>query len=302
MPCVHNRAASFSVRSANPLRTDPTRTGLQRRAFIAAINRRFDVLSASVTRYLVELDMLGLGGGTTLRSVSSLIGMAEFEFTTDPAKLLAFNQWFRAEVERLVLSGIWTSPTGSIATGPWVTKFLYEAYRRGMTNAFMAAKATGSLNAAATLDQFLLQGFTAENASRVAFLASRTFEGLKGITGQMSADMSRILAQGMLRGDSISKIARAMTNQIDGLPKDRAMMIARTEIIAAHAEGQLDTFASLGIDQLGIKAEWTTAGDERVCPECADREGQLFTVDEARGLIPLHPNCRCTWTPAEVSR
>jgi len=29
-------------------------------------------------------------------------------------------------------------------------------------------------------------------------------------------------------------------------------------------------------------------------------EGEVFTVEEAHGMIPLHPNCRCTWIPAEA--
>ena len=45
-------------------------------------------------------------------------------------------------------------------------------------------------------------------------------------------------------------------------------------------------------------AEWTTAGDERVCPECGGWEGIKMTIEEARGMIPLHPNCRCDWLPA----
>ena len=25
--------------------------------------------------------------------------------------------------------------------------------------------------------------------------------------------------------------------------------------------------------------------------------GREFPVDEARGVIPVHPNCRCVWVP-----
>ena len=38
----------------------------------------------------------------------------------------------------------------------------------------------------------------------------------------------------------------------------------------------------------------------RVCPDCGGYEGEIFTVDEAEGIIPLHPNCRCCWIPSEV--
>lgn len=45
----------------------------------------------------------------------------------------------------------------------------------------------------------------------------------------------------------------------------------------------------------GLAAEFTTQGDDKVCPECELLAGEEYTVDEARGVIPVHPNCRCTW-------
>ena len=43
--------------------------------------------------------------------------------------------------------------------------------------------------------------------------------------------------------------------------------------------------------QVLMQAEWSTAGDDRVCPECASLEGKVYTLDEIEGLIPVHPNC-----------
>lgn len=31
------------------------------------------------------------------------------------------------------------------------------------------------------------------------------------------------------------------------------------------------------------------------CPQCLPLDGQVFTIKEARGLIPRHVNCRCSW-------
>ena len=46
-----------------------------------------------------------------------------------------------------------------------------------------------------------------------------------------------------------------------------------------------------------VKAEWMTAGDDRVCPICASLQGQVFSLDEIEPLIPRHPNCRCIALP-----
>jgi hypothetical protein len=75
--------------------------------------------------------------------------------------------------------------------------------------------------------------------------------------------------------------------------------LARTEIIHAHAEGQLDAFELLKVEGVQVLAEWSTAGDEIVCELCSDLEGVVMTIKEARGSLPRHPNCRCAWVPAD---
>jgi hypothetical protein len=41
-----------------------------------------------------------------------------------------------------------------------------------------------------------------------------------------------------------------------------------------------------------------TAGDDKVCQDCEDiAEGGPYEIDEARDLIPAHPNCRCAFVP-----
>lgn len=70
--------------------------------------------------------------------------------------------------------------------------------------------------------------------------------------------------------------------------------------IRAHAEGQLDSFKTLGVEEVGVAVEWATANDDKVCPKCQSLEGIVLKIDEARGLLPRHPNCRCAFLPANV--
>jgi len=48
-----------------------------------------------------------------------------------------------------------------------------------------------------------------------------------------------------------------------------------------------------------MMAEWATAGDDRVCDECASLEGKIFTLEEIESMIPRHPQCRCIALPIE---
>lgn len=81
----------------------------------------------------------------------------------------------------------------------------------------------------------------------------------------------------------------------------RAKLIARTEAARAQAEGQLDEFEDLEeeeeIQGIEVLAEWSTAGDSLVCDICASHEGEIMSIEAARGMIPIHPACRCAWIP-----
>lgn len=268
------------------LRRDPTKTGMIRQAFMADLNRRIRKFKSTLRDFLIEKDALGF---KDRKSFITNVEPRQFEFATDAGKLKAFNDWVDQQIKENILS---ITTEGHISS----------AYKRGLLNSYISAKASDpelfEQTGQANLEAFLQSAFNSSEAlSKIQFLATRTYEQLKGVTSQMAADMNRILSQGMLEGSSVTQIARELEDKIDTLTSTRAMTIARTETVAAHAEGQLDGFERLGVKDLGVKAEWLTAGDLRVCPICGDKEGKLFTIEEARGLIPQHPNCRCSWVP-----
>ncbi|MHA1290962.1 MAG: hypothetical protein ACTSPB_26575, partial [Candidatus Thorarchaeota archaeon] len=63
-------------------------------------------------------------------------------------------------------------------------------------------------------------------------------------------------------------------------------MIARTETASALSEGTLQ-----GFGQIGIKRVQGVA-DEEACEYCLENiDGKVYTLDEASGLIPAHPQC-----------
>lgn len=134
---------------------------------------------------------------------------------------------------------------------------------------------------------------------KILSLANRSFTHLKGVTQQMSVDMNRVLLDGLIQGKNPRSVAKDLKAVSDKLVK-RAETIARTETIRAHAEGQLDSMESLGLEKISVMVEWSTAGDDRVCPLCEPLNGIVLTIKEARGIIPRHPNCRCAFIPANV--
>jgi len=72
-----------------------------------------------------------------------------------------------------------------------------------------------------------------------------------------------------------------------------AMFAAKQQAKREAAERRLEEALASG--EVGI----LTAGDDKVCEACQDiAEDGPYDLDEARGLIPAHPNCRCAFIPA----
>lgn len=264
------------------------------RRFISDIRRRVKRLIVKIHMFLDVEDELGLEHRTTLLTLAR----RTYEFRSDADKLKAFNEWFAQQVEADVFS---VAP-GTDPTKPWTATYVESAYKRALINAYLTTKQGKLLDELGIGEQsqadFLRTAFNSSEAlAKLRLLSTRSFEDLKGFTSAMAADLNRILANGIGNGTNPREIARTMQESITSLTRRRAEAIARTEIIHAHSEGMLDAFERLGVRELGIMAEWSTAGDNRVCPLCAEREGEVFTIDEARGLIPLHVNCRCSWIP-----
>ena len=98
---------------------------------------------------------------------------------------------------------------------------------------------------------------------------------------------------GIDKGEGIAKISRRITDVFD-ITRQRSTLIARTEVIRALNEGRINGYAQMGV----AKLEFLTSGSDRVCPECMDLEGNIYTIEESRGMLPIHPACRCTFVSA----
>jgi len=209
----------------------------------------------------------------------------------------SFRQWLTSQVNANILQ-----PTDQVSK-PWYSKYIESAYRKGIIRGWTQAKDLSGAE-----KQFIESSFNAPvRTSKLQLLFTRAYEDLRGFTEKMSSDTSRILADGMASGKGTREIAKSLTDKIN-IEKPRARTIARTEMIHAHAEGQLDSYKEAGIKGVKLLAEWITAAGvdatvaemkaAGVCPRCQEMSGVILTVDEARGLIPLHPNCRCAWLPS----
>lgn len=300
-----------TIIQVNLNRYDPTKTTALRNRAVSESNRRFNELAKAIKEAIITKDVFGL----QLQVNLELPDMRAFAFGTDAEKLKAFLDWLEEQVNKGFLNIADFEIEG--ISDSWINKYVKTAYERGIVRARLEMikagydvqpiDATGGISTAFSLPVHI---------ETLALLYMRTFNDLKGITSQMDAQISRILAQGLADGVNVATLVRRLLTAINGTSKDlairdatgritmpakrRAEILIRTELARAHHLATINEYRLQGIAGVNIRAEWKTVGDDRVCEKCASLEGKVFTLNEIEPLIPLHPQCRCIALPLVI--
>lgn len=302
---------------------DPTQTTTLRNAFVRQMRKRFQKIRGLIIKAIVTEDVFGLREVRTFQTP----GFRRFAFPRSADKVAAFMNWLQEQVDNYILQVTQIQQVGRAVESAWTNQFILDSYSRGVQRARYQLRQAGfdvpPLELTGGIGAALQQPF---HVDRVGLLYTRTFNELRGITSAMDQQISRILSQGIADGRSPGVLARMLNYAISrkgstlGLPisyinprtgrlveyfmapERRAEILARTETIRAHAEAQLQEYDNWGVEGVTVKAEWITAGDNRVCNQCASLEGSVFTLEEARGMLPLHAQCRCAWVPFRETR
>lgn len=186
--------------------------------------------------------------------------------------------------------------------GHWFQKFVVRAHRQGLDDASIRL---GSR----VKSPFSESAVQAINASLL-----KTENDFSHVTHELSQQ----LADRVKGSTTVDEALSAVSERFKAIGVARGHTVAVVNTISSHARASLQHFRANGIKQVGVELEgvppkkftdaqeemlqFTTAGDNDVCPDCEDMEGMVFSIDEAEGVIPVHPNCRCAWVPIMVGR
>jgi SPP1 gp7 family putative phage head morphogenesis protein len=227
----------------------------------------------------------------------------QFAFRVDPDKISGFMAWLAEEEDAGLLD---------LVHGEGGMEFIVAASKQATNRAMIevdkarAARglgawsptgmpsAVGALARAGQVNAVLNSPIPKRT---VEMLYTRAYNELKGVTDAMDQGISRVLAEGLSQGLGPMQIARNMVKQVEDIGIKRARVIARTETIRAFHEQSINTYQAAGAVGVEVEAEFLATKDDKVCPVCDELSGKVFTLEEARGMIPVHPNCRCTTVP-----
>lgn len=263
---------------------DPTGTKTVRANYGQRLRGGYERINAAIREAIVENDVLGLQNEALVTPPRS------FAFETDDRKLEAFEAWLdqaqRDEVLRVI------DRDGN--------RFVERAYEKGVRDADRALADAGL-----DVDPVKAREIVAmpTHDRKLQTIYSRNFQQLRGITQAVDQQVSRELADGIAGGLNPRDMARNITDRVNKIGKTRATTLARTETINAHSSATIERYRQQGVEAVGLEPEAAiqTAGDQRVCEQCADAAQRgPWSLDELEGSEfqpPLHPNCRCTVIP-----
>jgi len=278
------------------LRQDPGVLHEVRESITKSLQSKYAEFAKRLQGKLLKENALRIGEPMpdTLEDDSNAI---QEEYTGEMSK--DFESWLESQMSELIDESV-------------VEQHVLKAYRKGRARAYVQSKGTkitppqlvnGKLirNAAVPenteKEQFVKTGDQSLHSKKtIKNLVTEAAATLKNIAANMVGAIIKTITGGLLRKKPIQEIAAEVQEDVQ---KFKQYAISETTEYAAktHAESQLDAYADLGHGYVTAIIE--TARDDRVCKKCAHLDGVELPIEQAKGLLPIHPRCRCIWTPVK---
>lgn len=301
---------------------DPTGTTHFRLRYRAMIDARWRQLSNAMRKVIIDQDFFGIQSlptkGVAL-TVSVLVPREQ--------RVGAFKTWLDQVVDRIVMANgaEYLKPMIAVPYAEGVVRAklqtksdadpmsrttgsdlhqLAVSELRGIADTVsqhLTRRAADGLNIgldAVQLWQHLDQGILTYGEQR-----SHTMVNLLVVKAFNLGTLDQYEAAGVARVISIPETARAFVTDAPRKQwyKGPGSRIKKGATPSARTMARIRA-AQKRIERLG-RVDILTAGDDKVCPVCEDiAENGPYTVNEARSLIPAHPNCRCAFIPADDAR
>ncbi len=143
-------------------------------------------------------------------------------------------------------------------------------------------------------EQFVRQTLGREEVFKtIQLLQAKAWQEVVGATTDLVHKLTRAFTDSIIKKLQHHETSH-LFQSIFRVYVQRLNTIINTEGIRIHAEGQLCAMEELGEIETGIEPEELNGNES--CKKCSETKGKIFTLQDAHGLIPFHPNCYCCWS------
>ena len=267
----------------------PTNTEHLQDIYRQELAARFERLRGVLEETIVENDALDIGDGATTRiqEEHDIEAREDFEFEQNPVKQVEFRNQLQEWIDEGILEPV--SDEEARDGEHYTAFFVQTGYAEGLRFADEQLIERGREITTVEDPQTLLSRPIHRDELEVIY--TRNYQNLKDITEDIDRSVSQVLAQAIRDGWGTRKTGDAISNEVDIIQNTRGKTFARTEMLHAHNTGAINRYDEFGIEQVEILTHTP-------CPICVQIEsGDPYSLSEARGLVPAHPNCVCTVAP-----
>lgn len=301
---------------------DPTNTRALRSKFRAETGRRWSQLRVLTTEMLNNKDLLALKSGGLMQVTAPAI-------TGAGSKVDVFQRWFDLALQNAVLQ----------KDGSFMRKFINGAYSIGtkfgqlqaktqLAN-MMAGHREEALQSLARVElEGIIEAVSQQAVRQVAqgllsnqrpmAIVRNVLNVIEKVGRNRSNAMIELLVVKAHAEASLDIYEAAGIKAVGLIPESQAQAkpitdaprklgpgsrVSRKQTPSRRTIGRIRTAELNVAKRLGENVNVRTAGDYLVCPICEGiSEDGPYTINTARGLIPAHPHCRCTFIPAHDAR
>jgi hypothetical protein len=305
------------VHDAAPSQRDPTGTLKLRRSLVKELDGRWRSLRRLIAAQVGVGDLFAMNptsigplsmlpGDQKMRSAQGWIDAALTQY------VLGYDeaQWFALGVQRAYAAGVQRAVS---AVGRPIGVDESRQTLHGMSSVVELE------GVAEAVSQRVMRVMTASlvtrASSRVAAQAmSHEVETIGAVRGRLAVSMGVVRAYSEGTLDALQDLGvrrvsiapehephRIVTDAPRQTPQPRNRSGQFRAFARAPGRGRLGEIerTEQRLGSLGM-VNVLTAGDDKVCPRCEDIAANgPYLIDEARGLIPAHPSCRCAFDPVD---
>lgn len=270
---------------------DTTQTQTIQAEYARRLRGHLARLNARIRKDVGERDVLGLADNDGMGGPRSFGNQEDddsgvyvpeevptMEFPTDESKIPAFQDWFQ---QQLRFGFLEEAPTDH-------NRYVRSAYARGIRN---SENRLSSIGVGTGNENIRVLMETPRHVARLQKLYTRNFGLLEDIAEDMAEEVGRTLTRSFVDGVSPSETANRLTDRVNAVGKTRATTLARTEVMNANHEATMARYQDLGVNKVDILVDAPCT----ICEGIA--AGGPYTLANARGLLPAHPNCVCSYAP-----
>lgn len=120
---------------------------------------------------------------------------------------------------------------------------------------------------------------------------ARELRSIVGLTESQTESVMNYRNLLQEQGLNVDVVDKKVQRYADKTHRYRTEMIARTETANAQSIGYLQGMDDIGVEKVEFSAY------PGCCDICQGLDKDKYKVEDAEGVIPVHPNCRCAWLP-----